>query len=77
MGSEMCISDSSPSERQKIADYFAVSADKVAGLDEKTMAEFVTKGYMGVIDSHIVSLSNWQRLVNMTLRKANAENANA
>ena len=65
--------DGSPSERQKIADYFSVSTEKLAGLDEKTLAEFVTNGYMGVIHAHIVSLANWQRLVNMTLRKATAE----
>ncbi len=65
--------DGSPAERQKIADYFAVSAEKLAGLDEATMAEFVTKGYMAAAYSHILSLNNWQRLVNMTLRKATAE----
>ena len=65
--------DGSPAERQKIAAYFAVSTEKLAGLDEKTLSEFVTKGYMGAIYAHIVSLSNWQRLVNMTLRKATAE----
>ena len=69
--------DGSPAERQKIADYFAISSERVAGLDEKTLSEFVTKGYMGVIYSHIVSLSNWQRLVNMTLRKAADERAKA
>jgi len=68
--------DGTPAERQKIADYFAVSAEKLAGLDEATMAEFVTKGYMAVAYAHITSLNNWQRLVNMTLRKANAAQAN-
>lgn len=68
--------DGSLAERQKIADYFAVSPEKLAGLGEATLAEFVTKGYMSVAYSHIVSLGNWQRLVNMTLRKAAAEQAN-
>lgn len=68
--------DGSPAERQKIADYFAVSPDKLGGLDEATMAEFVTKGYMAVAYAHIHSLGNWQRLVNMTLRKAAAAQAN-
>lgn len=68
--------DGSPAERQKIADYFAIAPEKLAGLDEATLAEFVTKGYMAVAYAHIHSLSNWQRLVNMTLRKAAAEQAN-
>jgi len=68
--------DGSLAERQKIADYFAVSPERLAGLDETTLAEFVTKGYLAVAYSHIVSLTNWQRLVNMTLRKAAAEQAN-
>ena len=67
--------DGSPAERQKIADYFAISSEKLAGLDEATLAEFVTKGYLAVAYAHISSLGNWQRLVNMTLRKAAAENA--
>jgi len=68
--------DGTPAERQKIADYFAVSPERLAGLDEATMAEFVTRGYMAAAYSHILSLTNWQRLVNMTLRKAAAEQAN-
>lgn len=68
--------DGSPAERQKIADYFAVSTEKLSGLDEATMAELVTKGYMAAACSHLVSLNNWQRLVNMTLRKAQAQQVN-
>jgi len=68
--------DGSPGERQKIADYFAVSPEKLAGLGEATMAEFVTKGYMAAAYSHILSLNNWQRLVNMTLRKAAKQQVN-
>ncbi len=68
--------DGTPAERQKIADYFAVSTEKLAGLDEATLAELVTKGYMAAACSHLVSLNNWQRLVNMTLRKAAAAQAN-
>lgn len=65
--------DGSPSAKQKIADYFAITEDRLKKLDDKTLREFSDKGYLAVAYAHILSLSNWQRLVNMTLRKAQAE----
>ena len=67
--------DGSQAERQKIADYFAVTDEKVRGLDEKTTKEFVGNGYMAVAYAHMLSLGNWQRLVNMTLERAQQEAA--
>lgn len=67
--------DGSPAERQKIADYFAISEDKLKALPDETLREFSDKGYMAVAYAHILSLNNWQRLVNMTLRKAATEQA--
>ena len=69
--------DGSPAERQKIADYFAISEERLKKLDEKVLKEFSDKGYMSVAYAHIVSLNNWQRLVNMTLRRAAKEQASA
>ena len=68
--------DGSPAARQKIADYFAISPEKIAGLKEDVMAELVTKGYLSAAYAQILSLGNWQRIVNMTLRKAAAAQAN-
>ena len=65
--------DGSPAERQKIADYFAISEEKLKALPSETLREFTDKGYMAVAYAHILSLNNWQRLVNMTLRRAAAE----
>ena len=42
---------------------------------EAKMAEFVKNGYLAVAYAHLVSLGNWQRLVNMTLRKADTKSA--
>jgi len=64
--------DGSPAARQKIADYFAISPEKISGLKEDVLAELVTKGYLSVAYAHILSLGNWQRIVNMTLRNAAA-----
>ena len=69
--------DGTPAERQKIADYFAVSEDKLKALPAAKLAEFTKNGYLAVAYAHLISLNNWQRLVNMTLRRAQAEQAKA
>lgn len=69
--------DGTPAPQQKIADYFAVSEEKLKALPADKLAEFSTNGYLAVAYAHLISLSNWQRLVNMTLRRENAKNASA
>jgi len=68
--------DGSLAERQKIADYFAITNERLAKLDAKTLKEFTENGYLSVAYSHMLSLGNWQRLVNMTLRRS-AEQQNS
>jgi len=63
--------DGTPAPRQKIADYFAVSEEKLKALPEAKIAEMSKNGYLAVAYAHLVSLGNWQRLVNMTLRLSN------
>jgi len=65
--------DGSPAERQKIADYFAITEERLKGLDTAKIKEFSDNGYLAVAHAHMVSLGNWQRLVNMTLRRAQSE----
>ena len=65
--------DGSPAPRQKIADYFAVTDERLKKLDAATIKEFTNNGYLAVAYAHMVSLGNWQRLVNMTLRRSAAE----
>lgn len=67
--------DGSPAERQKIADYFAITEERLRKLDQKTLSEFSENGYLAVAHAHMISLGNWQRLVNMTLRRASVEQA--
>jgi len=62
--------DGTPAPRQKIADYFAVSEDKLKALPADKLAEFAQNGYLAVAYAHLISLGNWQRLVNMTLRRS-------
>ena len=61
--------DGTPAERQKIADYFAVTEERLKTLDEKTTKEFMENGYIAAAHAHMISLGNWQRLVNKTLRR--------
>lgn len=67
--------DGTPGERQKIADYFAVSDEKLRALPADKLKQLSDRGILGVIHAHMISLSNWQRLVNMTLRLSAAEQA--
>lgn len=67
--------DGSLAERQKIADYFAISEEKIRGLSADKVKSLSDRGMLGVAHAHLVSLSNWQRLVNMTLRRSAAEGA--
>ncbi|WP_409432848.1 SapC family protein [Litorimonas sp. RW-G-Af-16] len=65
--------DGTPAPRQKIADYFAISEEKLKALPADKTKEFVANGYMAIAYAHLISLGNWQRLVNMTLRRSAAE----
>lgn len=62
--------DGSAAEPQKIADYFAVSEDKLKALSAEALKDLNDMGYLAVAHAHLVSLGNWQRLVNMTLRRS-------
>lgn len=62
--------DGSDAPLQKIADYFAVSEEKLKALPAEKLKEFSDRGYLAVAHAHLVSLGNWQRLVNITLRRA-------
>jgi len=62
--------DGTQAPMQKIADYFAVSEEKLKALPDATIVDWTKRGYMSVASAHLVSLANWQRLVNMTLRRA-------
>lgn len=67
--------DGTPAEKQKIADYFAITDEKLRSLDAKTTKELMDNGFLAVAYAHMLSLGNWQRLVNMTLERSQAANA--
>ena len=61
--------DGSAAAPQKIADYFAVTEERLRKLDAATLKSLNDRGFLAVAHAHMMSLNNWQRLVNMALRR--------
>lgn len=55
---------------QKLAQYYAVSEDKLKALPAEKLAELRDNGALGQIYAHLVSLLGWDRLVAMTFDRA-------
>ena len=64
------MADGSPGAVQKIADYFAVSEDKLKALPVEKLGELRDNGALGQIYAHLVSLLGWDRLIAMAIQKA-------
>jgi len=58
-----------PGEPQRIADYFAISEEKLNSLSNEAFQELRNTGALSAIYAHMVSLLNWQRLIQKTLRR--------
>jgi len=61
-----------PGEPQKLADYFAVSEDKLKALPAEKLAELRDNGALGQIYAHLVSLLGWDRLIALAFQRVNA-----
>ena len=59
-------------EPQKLADYYAVSEDKLKALSPEKLAELRDNGALGQIYAHLVSLLGWDRLVALAFTRVNA-----
>ncbi|MEM7004624.1 MAG: SapC family protein [Pseudomonadota bacterium] len=55
-------------EAQKIADYWAISEERIAKLSDEAYLELRTAGAFGAIYSHLVGLLNWPNLIQRALR---------
>lgn len=55
---------------QKVAEFFAVSEDKLRALDPAKLAELRDNGALGQIYAHLVSLQGWERLIAMAFQRA-------
>ncbi len=55
-------------EQQKIADYWAIDENKLNELSDEQFKELRTNGALGAIYAHMISLLNWQRVIQRALR---------
>ena len=65
--------DGSAGQVQKLAEYFAVSEDKLKALPADKLIELRDNGALGQIYAHLVSLLGWDRLIAMAFARAAAE----
>lgn len=54
---------------QKIADYFAVSEEKLNALDNAKFMELKEAGALPAVYAHMVSLLNWPRVIQRAMRR--------
>ena len=64
--------DGTSAAPQKIAEYYAVSEDKLKALPAEKLAERRDNGALGQIYAHLVSLLGWDRLIAMAFQRAAA-----
>jgi hypothetical protein len=64
--------DGTPAAPQKLAEYFAVSEDKLKALPATKLAELRDNGALGQIYAHLVSLAGWDRLIALALTRQTA-----
>lgn len=56
--------DGSPGQPVQIADYFAVSEERLNALSDKDLRDLQVTGALRQIHAHLISLFNWERLLN-------------
>ncbi len=69
--------DGTAAEPQKIAEYFAVSEEKLKALPADKLVELRDNGALGQIYAHLVSLLGWDRLIAMAIQQAAANQPTA
>jgi hypothetical protein len=64
--------DGTPGEPQPLAEYFAVSEEKLRAIPAAKLQEMVGNGAVAQIYAHLHSLIGWDRLVTLALSRAPA-----
>ena len=62
--------DGTIGEPQQVAEYFAVSEEKLNALDAEKLVELRNNGALGQIYAHLISLQGWDRLIAKALVRA-------
>lgn len=60
--------DGSEGEPQKIADYWAISEERLNALPQDKYLELRDKGILGGVYAHMVSLLHWPKIIQRTIR---------
>ena len=55
-------------EQQKIADYWAIDENKLNELTDEQFKDLRTNGALGAVYAHMISLLNWQRIIQRAMR---------
>lgn len=61
-------------EPQVVASYWAVSGEKLRALSGDKLAELRDNTYLGAIYAHMMSLAQWEMLINRTAARTNPQN---
>jgi hypothetical protein len=69
--------DGTPGEPQPLAEYFAVSEEKLRDLPADKIKELIANGAIAQIYAHLTSLIGWDRLVALTMARGPATPAPA
>lgn len=64
-------------DQQKIADYWAVSEEKLNALPPEQFMELKNNGAVGAIYAHLISLLNWSRIIQRAIRANSGQPAQA
>ncbi len=67
--------DGTTGQPQKLAEYFAVSEDKLKALPADKLVELRDNGALGQIYAHLISLAGWDRLIALAIGRANRQTA--
>ena len=57
------LADGTQGQPVQIADYFAVSEEKLNALSDKDLRELHVTGALRQISAHLISMFNWERLI--------------
>jgi hypothetical protein len=61
--------DGTPGQTQPIAEYFAVSEEKLKALPTEKLKELVDNGALNQMYAHLMSLAGWDRLIALTIAR--------
>lgn len=60
-------------EPQVVASYWAISGEKLRGLPAETLAELRDNTYLAAIYAHMMSLANWEMLINRAMARQSGQ----